>query len=72
MMRSRPHHYAIRIEADDIDALGHVNNAIYLRWVQAAVVDHWEVLAPPEVAAHRWSRCGTTSPIAGPPSWPMR
>ncbi|MBQ1498880.1 MAG: acyl-CoA thioesterase [Sphingomonas sp.] len=55
MNPSNPHHYAIRIEAADIDALGHVNNAIYLRWVQAAVVDHWERLAPPEaVAAHRW------------------
>ncbi|MDF2386785.1 acyl-CoA thioesterase [Nostoc ellipsosporum NOK] len=55
MNPSNPHHYAIRIEVDDIDALGHVNNAIYLRWVQAAVVDHWERLAPPEaVAAHRW------------------
>ncbi|UYY79244.1 acyl-CoA thioesterase [Sphingomonas sp. R1] len=35
--------------------MGHVNNASYLKWVQAAVVSHWQALAPVEaVAEHLW------------------
>jgi acyl-CoA thioester hydrolase len=34
------HH--ISIAPGDIDAMGHVNNAVYLRWVQEAVVDYWQ------------------------------
>ena len=55
MVRSIEYHYSITIDPADIDAMGHVNNASYLRWVQAAVVSHWEHLAPADaVAAHRW------------------
>lgn len=36
----------ISIQAADIDQLGHVNNVIYLRWVQDAAVAHWETEAP--------------------------
>ncbi len=50
-----PHTYAIGIEPADIDFMGHVNNANYLKWVQAAVIDHWQRLAPAEaVAGHLW------------------
>ena len=28
--------------ADDFDVLGHVNNVVYLRWVQDIAVAHWE------------------------------
>jgi len=49
------HSYKVGIEPDDIDFMGHVNNAVYLKWVQAAVVSHWEKLAPAEaVAKHLW------------------
>jgi len=35
--------------------MGHVNNASYLKWVQAAVVDHWRALAPAEaINQHLW------------------
>ncbi|MEZ0243562.1 MAG: acyl-CoA thioesterase [Sphingomonas sp.] len=45
----------IGIEAADIDHMGHVNNSVYLRWVQDAVVEYWERIAPPDaVAAHLW------------------
>ena len=37
----------IEVQADDIDRLGHVNNVIYVRWVQDAAVDHWRTLATP-------------------------
>jgi acyl-CoA thioester hydrolase len=49
------HHFRIGIDPADIDFMGHVNNAAYLKWVQAAVVSHWEKLAPAEaVAKHLW------------------
>ena len=34
----------------DIDELGHVNNAVWVKWIQDIAVAHWEALAPP---AHR-------------------
>jgi len=50
-----PHAHAIAITPDDIDFMGHVNNAHYLKWVQDAVVSHWQKLAPPSaVAGHLW------------------
>ena len=50
-----PHRFAIRIDPADIDFMGHVNNASYLKWVQDAVIDHWRALAPAEaVAGHLW------------------
>jgi acyl-CoA thioester hydrolase len=50
-----PHDYAIGIDPDDIDFMGHVNNASYLKWVQNAVLDHWRALAPSDaVAQHLW------------------
>jgi acyl-CoA thioester hydrolase len=35
----------ITVTAADIDELGHVNNVIYLRWVQDAAVAHWRARA---------------------------
>ncbi|MCE2990582.1 MAG: thioesterase family protein [Aquidulcibacter sp.] len=40
------HEFAITAQADDIDFMGHVNNARYLNWLQAAVLDHWHKIAP--------------------------
>jgi acyl-CoA thioester hydrolase len=37
----------IRILADDIDHMGHVNNSVYLRWVQESIVECWQTIAPP-------------------------
>jgi acyl-CoA thioester hydrolase len=47
--------HPIAIEPADIDHMGHVNNAVYLKWVQDAVIDYWQSVAPPEaVATHLW------------------
>jgi acyl-CoA thioester hydrolase len=47
--------HTIGIEASDIDHMGHVNNSVYLKWVQEAVVRYWERVAPAEaVAQHLW------------------
>ncbi|OQW46168.1 MAG: thioesterase [Proteobacteria bacterium SG_bin6] len=35
----------------DIDELGHVNNAVWVRWIQAIAVAHWAHLATPEEQA---------------------
>ncbi len=40
---------------DDIDELGHVNNAVWVRWIQDVAVAHWHALATPEQhAAYVW------------------
>ena len=43
--------HPIAIEPADIDPMGHVNNAVYLKWVQEAVVDYWQSIAPPDAVA---------------------
>lgn len=55
MNKASPHTFAIAVDPADIDFMGHVNNASYLKWVQDAVIDHWRSLAPAEaVAQHLW------------------
>jgi acyl-CoA thioester hydrolase len=52
---SIPHSFPVGIEPTDIDFMGHVNNASYLKWVQAAVISHWQRLAPADaIATHLW------------------
>jgi acyl-CoA thioester hydrolase len=47
--------HPIAIEPADIDHMGHVNNAVYLKWVQDAVINYWRSVAPPgAVAQHLW------------------
>lgn len=55
MSQAVPYEYRIDVAQDDIDFMGHVNNASYLKWVQEAVISHWQALAPVEaVAGHLW------------------
>jgi acyl-CoA thioester hydrolase len=35
--------------AGDIDILGHVNNAVWVQWIQEIAVAHWESMAPAAV-----------------------
>lgn len=54
-MSANTHAIPIAITPDDIDFMGHVNNARYLNWVQDVVLAHWQHVAPPDqVAAHLW------------------
>jgi acyl-CoA thioester hydrolase len=47
--------HEIGIDPSDIDHMGHVNNSVYLKWVQEAVVRYWECMAPAEaVTRHLW------------------
>jgi acyl-CoA thioester hydrolase len=38
----------ITVAPEDIDELGHVNNAVWVRWIQDVAVAHWAAVAPPE------------------------
>ncbi len=41
--------------AEHIDVMGHVNNAVWVQWMEAIATAHWEALAPPEhVDAYAW------------------
>ena len=44
--------YTVEITAgpEHIDELGHVNNAVWVKWIQDVAVAHWAAIAPP---AHR-------------------
>ena len=54
-MSAKSFAFPITVVPDDIDFMGHVNNARYLNWVQEAVLAHWRKLAPAdEVASKAW------------------
>lgn len=38
----------ITARAEDIDELGHVNNAVWVKWIQEISVGHWMSVAPAE------------------------
>jgi len=40
---------AIKVSIDDIDALQHVNNVVYLRYVQDVAQAHWNTIASEEL-----------------------
>jgi len=44
----QPYEIMIRVVDSDIDQLGHVNNVVYLRWVQDAAIAHWTAGATKE------------------------
>ena len=52
-MSAASHIHPIAITSDDIDFMGHVNNARYLGWVQDAVLSHWRNIAPSDAVASR-------------------
>lgn len=39
----------IHPDPGDFDERGHVNNTVYVRWVQDAATSHWVAVAPPDV-----------------------
>ncbi|MBA3882262.1 MAG: acyl-CoA thioesterase [Chthoniobacterales bacterium] len=49
------HEILVRVVASDIDELGHVNNTVYLRWVQDVAASHWRTVASAEAqTAFAW------------------
>lgn len=45
------YHHPILVQAADIDEMNHVNNVVYVQWVQDAAAAHWNAQAPAEVKA---------------------
>lgn len=40
---------------EHIDVMGHVNNAVWVQWMEAMATSHWEAVAPPEhQAKYAW------------------
>jgi acyl-CoA thioester hydrolase len=46
MHASGAHELTCTVGATDLDERAHVNNVVYVRWVQDAAAAHWTVLAP--------------------------
>ena len=38
-------HITVSVRPEDIDEMDHVNNAVYLRWVQEVAIAHWRAAA---------------------------
>ena len=51
MHKKIPYQHKIKVTGDDIDDLGHVNNVVYVRWVQDVAAAHWEHAAPAALKA---------------------
>jgi RHS repeat-associated protein len=54
---SMPAHYTLLITPtpDDFDALNHVNNAVWVRWIQDVSTAHWHAVATPEqLVQYQW------------------
>ena len=43
--------YPVKVTAADIDANRHVNNVVYIRWVQEAAEAHWRAAADADLVA---------------------
>lgn len=52
---STPFVTTITASPEDIDELGHVNNAVWVRWIQDVATRHWMAAAAPgHVDAYLW------------------
>ena len=48
LMSSAPFEMTLSVIPADIDEQNHVNNTVYLRWVQEVATAHWEAIASSE------------------------
>lgn len=44
-----PYSFNITVKVEDIDVLNHVNNVVYLKWVNEASERHWAALSTEEI-----------------------
>jgi acyl-CoA thioester hydrolase len=52
---AEPFEIAVQIHPGDVDGMGHVNNIVYVRWIQEVAMAHWFAVAPAEAqAAMTW------------------
>ena len=45
---SNRHALTFTAAPEHIDALGHVNNAVWVQWIEALATAHWQAVAAPE------------------------
>jgi len=48
LMSSAPFEKSVSVMPEDIDEQNHVNNTVYLRWVQEVAAAHWRAIASRE------------------------
>jgi acyl-CoA thioester hydrolase len=48
---TRPFEITVSVFRQDIDEQNHVNNIVYLRWVQEVAIRHWQAVASPATQA---------------------
>ena len=48
---AEPFAIGVQILPGDVDGMGHVNNVVYVRWVQEAAIAHWSAVAPADAQA---------------------
>lgn len=51
MSAASPFEIPLRPEPSDIDGLGHVNNIVYVRWIQDVATAHWLAISSAEERA---------------------
>jgi acyl-CoA thioester hydrolase len=48
---AEPFEITVHIHPGDVEAMDHVNNIVYVRWVQEVALAHWFAVAPAEAQA---------------------
>lgn len=48
-MENLIHSYNFKVQPEDIDQLNHVNNVVYVQWIQDAAVNHWNSVASEKI-----------------------
>jgi len=51
------HSYSLKVESPHIDILNHVNNIVYLQWVNNASEIHWKLLSNNEINSNYFWVC---------------
>ena len=55
MNKVSTHQKRIVVRSADIDELNHVNNVVYLSWVQDIATEHWQIRASQEIInQYKW------------------
>ena len=49
--KARVYQHDLTVATTDLDEQGHVNNLVYVRWVEEIATAHWKALTTPEIRA---------------------
>jgi len=49
LVTNLPFELTVTVQPADIDRQNHVNNTVYVRWIQEVATAHWQARAPAEV-----------------------